>query len=186
MYGKLYNTLRNFMRRHPSVEFLFRIGEGTFFVRNCRDYTSSGLVRNVLKIIATPFRAVHWLLKSNISSEKREGLAIVLIAKNEAPYIEEWINFHLKQGVSHFLIYDNESTDNLHTVLAPYIERGLVTYSMIKGRLRQIDAYSKAISDYGHKFKYMAIIDADEFMFVRKNTHRGGGGLISISSLTAS
>ena len=77
-------------------------------------------------------------------SSKREGLAFVLSAKNEAPYIEEWINFHLKQGVSYFLIYDDyDSTDNLHDVLREYIDSGLVTYHIIKGGLvRQTDIYN--------------------------------------------
>ncbi len=26
-----------------------------------------------------------------------------------------------------------------------------------------------AVHDYGHRFKYMAVIDADEFMFIRKD-----------------
>ena len=123
----------------------------------------------------------------------RTGLAFVLIAKNEAPYIEEWINFHVKQGVSHFFIYDNESEDNLHDVLEPYIESGLVTYELIPGRVRQLDAYNTAAYKYGHKFKYMGFIDADEFVFVRENsngdynlynfvdnfmtTHKNAGGL---------
>lgn len=105
----------------------------------------------------------------------REGLAFVLIAKNEAPYIEEWINFHHKQGVSHFIIYDNDSTDNFHEVLKPYIDSGLVTYKLLSGKARQLDAYNMALHDYGRKFKYMAMIDADEFMFVRRNTYTGGG-----------
>ncbi|MBQ7733401.1 MAG: glycosyltransferase family 2 protein, partial [Synergistaceae bacterium] len=109
-------------------------------------------------------------------ASEREGLAFVLIAKNEAPYIEEWINFHVKQGVTHFIIYDNESTDNFREVLEPYIKSGLVTYKLLKGRRRQIDAYNMALHDYKHKFRYMAFIDADEFMFVRNNTD---GGLYS-------
>ena len=100
---------------------------------------------------------------------------MVLIAKNEAPYIEEWINFHHKQGASHFIIYDNESTDNLRGVLKPYIDSGLVTYHLLRGRRRQNDAYNMAIHDYGRKFKYMAFIDADEFIFVRDENYRDRG-----------
>ncbi|MBQ7543421.1 MAG: glycosyltransferase family 2 protein [Synergistaceae bacterium] len=110
----------------------------------------------------------------------RKGLAFVLIAKNEAPYIAEWIGFHRKQGVSHFIIYDNESTDNFREVLSPYIDAGLVTYHAIRGKARQIDAYNMALHDYGHKFKYMGFIDADEFMFVRNSTNGGGGTKQSI------
>ena len=33
-----------------------------------------------------------------------------------------------------------------------------------------------AVHDYGRKFRYMGLIDADEFVFVRRNPYRGGGG----------
>ena len=99
----------------------------------------------------------------------------MLIAKNEATYIKEWLDFHIKQGVSKFIIYDNESTDNFREVLSPYIEAGIVIYDVIKGKRRQIDAYNMALNKYRRKFKYMGFIDADEFVFARNNTYGGGG-----------
>ncbi|MBR0151243.1 MAG: glycosyltransferase family 2 protein [Synergistaceae bacterium] len=85
------------------------------------------------------------------------------------------------------MIYDNESTDNFREVLEPYIQSGLVTYHLIKGRARQLDAYNMAVHDYGRKFRYMGLIDADEFVFVRRNPYRGGGGgIISMTSWTIS
>ena len=61
----------------------------------------------------------------------REGLAFVLIAKNEALYIKEWLDFHIKQGVTNFIIYDNGSTDNFREVLRLYIDAGIVIYDII-------------------------------------------------------
>ncbi|MBQ6115557.1 MAG: glycosyltransferase family 2 protein, partial [Synergistaceae bacterium] len=136
-------------------------------VYNVREYTQNERIRSYVKTIVAPFEYLRTVFRRRISVNGREGLAFVLIAKNEAPYIEEWIKFHHKQGVSHFFIYDNESEDNLREVLTPYIERGLVTYRLLKGRRRQIDAYNKAIHTYGRKFRYMAFLDADEFVFVR-------------------
>ena len=126
-------------------------------------------IMRFLKLFLMPYFLMKYYFFRDVTG--RKGLAFVLIAKNEAPYIEEWLNFHRKQGASHFLIYDNESEDNLHEVLTPYIESGLVTYHVIRGKARQVDAYHKAIHDYGRKFKYMAVVDADEFVFVRKNTY---------------
>lgn len=48
-------------------------------------------------------------------------LAICVIVKNEAPYMKEWIDYHRLVGVEKFYVYDNESTDSLLSVLAPYI-----------------------------------------------------------------
>lgn len=120
-------------------------------------------------ILSAPYCLTRYFFVSKKRDNKRKGLAVALIAKNEAPYIKEWVEFHKAQGVSHFFIYDNESEDNLHEVLKPYIESGLVTYKLLRGRVRQRDAYNMALSkSRRRKFKYMAILDADEFLFVRK------------------
>ena len=159
--------------------FVIAPGEGCALVYHCRDYTSNRYIRLLLKILATPYCLLKYFHVREVKG--REGLALVLIAKNEAPYIEEWLNFHVKQGVSHFIIYDNESMDNFYEVLKPYINSGLVTYHVIKGKVRQVDAYNIAIANYGDKFKYMGFIDADEFMFIRKNTVMGGGMIFTNS-----
>ena len=56
-------------------------------------------------------------------------LAICAIAKDEGPYLKEWIEWHLKNGVEKFYIYDNGSKDDTTTVLKPYIEKGIVEYT---------------------------------------------------------
>ena len=141
------------------------------------DYSRNKLMRMFFRMLALPGGVFRYFFPRKCPG--REGLAFVLIAKNEAPYIAEWIDFHAKQGVSHFIIYDNESTDNFHEVLKPYISSGLVSYHTIKGRPRQLDAYNMALHDYGEKFKYMGFIDTDEFVFVR-NSPGGGGGIGSL------
>ena len=151
-------------------------------VYKCRGWTPNQFVRAALKFIVSPCYVLRFFRRKNIPG--REGLAFVLIAKNEAPYIKEWIDFHTRQGVSHFIIYDNDSTDDLHKVLKPYISSGLVSYSILSGKARQSDAYNIAFHDYGHRFKYMCCIDADEFMFIRKNA--GWGDIVSMSSLLIS
>mgnify|MGYP002625095428 CR=1 FL=1 len=139
------------------------------------DYSVNRIMRIAFRVLALPEGLFRYFFPRKCPG--REGLAFVLIAKNEAPYIEEWINFHVKQGVTHFIIYDNESTDNFREVLRPYIASGLVTYHAINGKKRQLDVYNMALHDYGDKFRYMGFIDTDEFVFVRNL--RGGG----ISSL---
>lgn len=99
------------------------------------------------------------------------NLAITAIAKNEAPYIREWIEFHRLVGVEKFFIYDNESTDNLKEVLKPYIESGIVEYTYFPGRCRQFPAYRDSIARNANRVKFMAIIDCDEFITpIKHNT----------------
>src|SRR6266705_5250077 len=54
-------------------------------------------------------------------------LAACAIFRNEAAYLEEWLNFHLGVGVEHFYLYENRSTDDFRTVLPPFLERGVFT-----------------------------------------------------------
>ena len=180
--------LRNFLKRCKG--FLYGITEESCLVYRCRDYTSSMRIRNFMKLVSFPFCLMRYFFKPRMATVRRNGLAVALIAKNEAPYIKEWVEFHHKQGVSHFFIYDNESADNLHEVLKPYIDSGLVTYRLIRGRMRQTDAYNMALHECRRKFRYMAILDADEFLFMLKDTdnlyefvdnfmksHKNAGGL---------
>ena len=92
-------------------------------------------------------------------------LVAVTIVHNEAPYIAEWIDYHLLAGVDQFLIYDNESDDNLHEILKPYIEKNLVALIDYPKKNRQLEAYNDAIRQFKFFCRYMAFIDVDEFIF---------------------
>ena len=96
-------------------------------------------------------------------------LAVVAIMKNEAPYVKEWLDYHLAAGVDHFYIYDNESPDNFKEVLQPYIDAGIVTYIFYPGTGRQVEAYMEAFKTHRFFCRYMAFIDADEFIFPQNN-----------------
>ena len=136
-------------------------------VYNCRTYSDSEALRNFLQIISLPYVLFKCLFHKPKPAANREGLAVAAIAKNEGAYIKEWIEFYVKQGVSHFLIYDNDSTDNMYDVLQPFIAQGLVSYKKLTGKsqVRQNDAYNMVIDDYKDKFRYIAFLDLDEFCF---------------------
>ena len=103
-------------------------------------------------------------------------LAIVCVAKNEGPYLKEWIEYHKIVGVERFYIYDNESDDNTKDVLAPYIQDGTVVYHFLPNHpitklSPQVEAYNDAIFKYRARIRWMAIIDIDEFIVpVEKNS----------------
>ena len=101
-----------------------RFGECSPLVYNFRTYCDNDWLRALLVIIASPYGLFKYLFYKPVPLDRREGLAVAAIAKNEGPYIKEWIEFYIKQGVSHFLIYDNDSTDNMYDVLQPYVTGG--------------------------------------------------------------
>lgn len=96
-------------------------------------------------------------------------LAAVLIIKDEAIYVREWIEYHQLVGIEHFYIYDNDSSDELKDVLQPYVERGIVTYRSIEGRCAQIAAYNDALSRRRFECRYMICLDIDEFIYPKNN-----------------
>ena len=59
------------------------------------------------------------------------NLANCTLVKNEAPYLNEWLEFTSLQGCTKHYLYDNCSTDDTLAVLQPYIESGFV--EMIDG-----------------------------------------------------
>ncbi len=103
-------------------------------------------------------------------------LAIVAIFKDEARYLKEWLDYHLLAGVEHFYLYNNDSTDNYREVLAPYVEKNLVTLIDFPGKVMQVPAYNDAVEKFRFESRYMAFIDLDEFVYPKTLT--GGGGFL--------
>ena len=96
-------------------------------------------------------------------------LAVAAIFKDEAPYLKEWLDYHLLAGVDHFYLYNNDSSDNFEEVLAPYIAANVVTLTNFSGKAMQIPAYLDALNRFRFSCRYMAFIDLDEFIFPQTN-----------------
>lgn len=91
-------------------------------------------------------------------------LSIVCIAKNEGPYLKEWIEYHKLIGVERFYFYDNGSSDNTKEILEPYTKNGIVVYKYIEGKGLQDKVYADAAFRYSSQTRWMAVIDLDEFI----------------------
>lgn len=92
-------------------------------------------------------------------------LVVACIVKNESNYIREWIEFYIKSGVDKILIFDNGSTDNLKDVVQENQFIGKVEYFNYPGNKAQLFAYNDALKLVRNKTKWLALIDADEFLF---------------------
>jgi hypothetical protein len=95
-------------------------------------------------------------------------LAIGAIFQNEAAYLAEWIAFHRLQGVEHFYLYDNNSSDHCREVLTPWIKMGQVTlidWPIAFASGAQKKAYEDCLERSRGKARWVAFIDIDEFLF---------------------
>jgi Glycosyltransferase family 92 len=107
----------------------------------------------------------------------RGGVAIALIVRNEARHIGEWADFHARAGVARFLVYDNGCTDATLPILRDRLgERcTVVPWRQVfsdawLGREihNQVLAYAHAASNFGGAYRWMAFIDADEFLVPKR------------------
>jgi hypothetical protein len=75
----------------------------------------------------------------------RYRLVIGAIFRDEARFLDEWVAFHHARGVEHFYLYDNGSSDDVQSVLAPWLARGVVTLIPWPRRPGQKGAYRDCV-----------------------------------------
>lgn len=108
----------------------------------------------------------------------RSAVAICAIVRNEFPYLLEWLAFHSEIGVDRFLIYDHESDDGSAELLKALREVMPIEYlpwHVSSGTSPQIGAcedvqlgaYEDALNRFGKCARFIAFIDADEFLGTR-------------------
>ena len=94
-----------------------------------------------------------------------QPLAICAVFRNEQPYLREWVEWHLMQGVSKIYLYNNESTDDWLPELGHHIATGEVEVIDWPGRPCQIQAYQHCLTRFAKHSLWLAFIDIDEFLW---------------------
>ncbi|MGB5133925.1 MAG: glycosyltransferase family 92 protein [Prochlorococcaceae cyanobacterium] len=104
----------------------------------------------------------------------RHGTALVLVVRNEARHIGEWARFHRLAGARQVIVYDDGSHDATVETLAAALEpdqlrvipwrQRLVDLPLRRQIHNQVLAYAHAAANFGADFRWMAFIDADEFL----------------------
>jgi len=97
-------------------------------------------------------------------------VGVCAMFKDEADYIEEWLAFHILQGVGRFILYDNNSSDDTcqrATSFAKHVDLQIVHWpNSADGFYRtQLLAYCDGARRLAGLVDYVAFIDLDEFVF---------------------
>jgi len=110
------------------------------------------------------------MIKKTMKRVGYQYLTIVCIIKNEANYIKEWIAYYKLMGVDHIYLFNNGSTDNIKEVLQPKVDEGYVTFIDFKGANAQLPVYRMAAKYLKKQCRWLAYIDADEFILPTQKT----------------
>lgn len=83
----------------------------------------------------------------------------------DAPYLEEWLEFHRAVGVERFFLYNNGDRERQRELLAPYVEDGIVILHDWPVNPPQIAAFQNCLREHAGDSRWIAFMDTDEFLF---------------------
>ena len=95
----------------------------------------------------------------------KKFLSVITIFKNETMIIKEWIEHHLWQGVEHFYLIDNGSSDDYLDVIKPYMDKSLISLYVLPEQHKQIEHYNTVYNKIKNETEWLAIIDVDEYLY---------------------
>jgi hypothetical protein len=90
-------------------------------------------------------------------------LSIIAIFKNESQNFKEWMQHYLWQGVEHFYLIDNGSTDDNCEILQDYFD--IVEVHERKLRYKQVLHYNEFYDIAREETEWVGVVDLDEFIF---------------------
>ncbi len=144
----LYFKVREKIRLSPLV------GRGIYFAQSLR-YSNSGEYR-------------RQVVKARENAGPGSGIALCCRIRDEALYLNEFVEYYLAAGVDHFFFYEKLSKDRYREALAPWIARGVATLfdnwpSVPVSPTAEQDCILRSIG----RFEWTGFIDADEFVVIR-------------------
>ena len=94
-------------------------------------------------------------------------LSVLAILKNETMNLKVWLDHYIWQGVDHFYLIDNGSTDNPLSILQEYIDNGLVSYFYLPEPHKQVEHYRYIFDSQNLKKTtyWLMVCDLDEFFY---------------------
>lgn len=131
-----------------------------FFRKKDRRYRLAWLLRLFYRLLMLAWRPE----RGRMAVGKASHVSLCCIFKDEAPYLEEWIEYHRIVGVDHFYLYDNNSSDDYIGRIRRYMDEGVITLVRWEPEHAQAAAYEDCIQRYAGETDWLGFIDVDEFV----------------------
>lgn len=108
----------------------------------------------------------------------RRGACLLAAARNEGPYLLEWLAYHQAAGFEHAFIYTNDNYDGSDVLLAALAQAGAITLVHNEAGTHvgpQYKAYAHALTLLPQILDYAwsAVLDLDEFFAYDANLFGG-------------
>jgi len=111
------------------------------------------------------------LIRQSALTKLKYYCSICLIIKDENEYLEEWLRWHIGQGVQHFYIYDNASKhpvlDFIETLCSSVASKVTVVDWGGTYKNAQPEAYNDCLRRFDTQSRWIGFIDADEQVRLR-------------------
>lgn len=111
-------------------------------------------------------------------SEQAHGPKVILVgkAKNEGPYLLEWIAYHYALGIDHILLVTNDLDDGSELLLQKLHDHGVVTFKDVTdlpvgdsiGRRAHKAAFNEKTL---HDHDWVLVLDIDEFLVLKNHNN---------------
>ena len=134
--------------------------------------TAQKIVRKIHKIFLLTTWRIRYSLRSHKpccteSPSQHEPVVICTTARDEEPYIREWVEYHLQLGFDKIYLYDNNDKNRALTksLLEDFITAGKLEITDVCGKKHQQPASFRAFyQKHCHEALWCAFLDIDEFI----------------------
>lgn len=102
---------------------------------------------------------------------KKYKLSVASMFKNESMIMEEWLQYYINQGVEHFYLIDNGSTDDYNSILSRY----RMYISLVKDderyktKTQEILINKYYLGQIKRNTDWITFIDCDEYIYAPKS-----------------
>ncbi len=127
--------------------------------------------------------ALHALARRQILP--RRVACIVASARNEGPYLLDWLSYHLSVGFEHGFIYSNENSDGSDELLGLLAQHGVITLI----RNERTDVIGPQLKGYTHAltmlpdvldYRWAALLDLDEYFAFDSGVFTGVADFLAV------